>query len=1004
VTTTRQTLPQRSGPPFVLIALALIGILAGLAWVGIRWYSSRELSRAEAELANSQPAAASRRLRRLAWLSPRDPAVLFLMGACEEAQGRPAAAIDAWSRVPRDSSQRLDATLRRAQLALARGRFAEAESALLELDLPDDHPALASREQMLLQLYLFTIRYDEIGRRKVREWARSHRPEALRVHWLIDETKSFPVAATRDRLEQAGQENPDDDRVWLGKANLATRLGHKDEAASWLERCRVRRPDDPAVRLATLEWAVAFDQISPALEVASSLDASSLSPARVLALRAWLAGGRGRKDAERDALEQLLVIEPGNTQALVRLSELAAGEGQTELVSRLHLRKAEIDRASDEYRMLLTDDPYLKGRPVDEAESADREIRLARCAERLGRWFEARGWWTLVQQRLVDSSEARESLVRLDREQDTRRTAPIFERIARGRHLSDLLADLLESERAGTLRAAAPPGPVVPTFRDEAAGAGLSMIYDNDRTPRCRMPETMGGGVGLIDYDGDGWLDVYVVQGGPFPDPETVRRGALEQRDRLFRNRRDGTFEDVTERSGLGACAGGYGHGVAVGDYDSDGRPDLFVTRWRSYALYRNRGDGTFEDATEKAGLGGVRDWPTSAAFADLDGDGDLDLYVCHYAAWDPATSGPCPHPLQAEKFMYCGPRTFDAMPDHVFRNDGGRFFDVSEHAGINAADREGRGLGVVAADLDGDGKVDIFVANDLTANFLFHNEGGFRFREVGIEAGVATNADGGYLAGMGVACGDLDGDGRPDLAVTNFYGESTTFYRNLGGGQFADHSSAVGLTAASRYLLGFGAVFLDANNDGWLDLATANGHVNDLRPHVPYAMPAQLLLGEGSGTGRLRDVSSQAGEPWSVPRLGRGLAAGDLDNDGRLDLLLVSEGAPLAYLHHQGPATRFLTLRLEGTKSNRDGVGASVSVVAGGHRQVAQRFGGGSFLSASDQRLHFGMGAETRAQSVEVRWPSGQVDVHHDLASDTAWLLREGERRVQPLAGWRTN
>jgi tetratricopeptide (TPR) repeat protein len=984
------------------VAIALLGVLAGLAWVGSRWWSSRELARAEAELAASQPSAARRRLQRLAWLSPNDPATLLLLGACEEAEGRTAAAIDAWSRVPRDAPQRIDATLRRAQLTLARGRFAEAEKALLELDLPPDHPAAASREQMLLQLYLFTIRYDEIGRRKVQEWSRSHRPEALRVHWLIDETKSFPITATSDRLEQAGAEDPDDDRVWLGKANLATRLGCKDEAAAWLDRCRARRPDDPAVRLATLDWAVAFDQVPPALEAASRLDPSLLAPARVLALRAWLAAHRGRTDAERQALEQLLALEPGNTRALVRLSDLAASSREPALMARLRREKAEIDRASDEYRMLLTDDPYLKGRNAAAAAEADRELRLARAAERLGRWFEARGWWTLARDRSPGSTEAREALARIDRKQDELEASPIAQKMARSRTLAELLSDLLDREPARLAGGGSTPELVIPTFRDRAAAAGLVHVYDNDPTPRRRMPETMGGGVGLIDFDRDGWLDVYAVQGGRFPEQPSP--GAAEkQRDRLFRNRRDGTFEDVTARTGLAAFPGGYGHGVTVGDYDSDGWPDLFVTRWRSYALYRNRGDGSFEDATEKAGLGGNRDWPTSAAFADLDGDGDLDLYVCHYAAWDPATSGPCPHPFQPGTFMYCGPRTFEAKPDHVFRNDGGRFVDVSEQAGVTAADREGHGLGVVAADLDDDGKVDVFVANDLTANFLFHNEGNFRFRELGTEAGVATSADGGYLAGMGIACGDLDGDGRIDLAVTNFYGEGTTFYRNLGGGQFADHSAAVGLSAATRYLLGFGAAFLDANNDGRLDLATVNGHVNDLRPHVPYAMPAQLLLGDGTGGGRLRDVSAQAGEPWSVPRLGRGLAAGDLDNDGRLDLILVGEGEPLAYLHHKGPASHFVTLRLEGTASNRDGAGTVVTITAGGRRQVAQRFGGGSFLSAGDPRLHFGVGEATRVESIEVRWHSGRIDRHRDVAADAAWLVREGAPRLEPLSGWQS-
>jgi hypothetical protein len=266
----------------------------------------------------------------------------------------------------------------------------------------------------------------------------------------------------------------------------------------------------------------------------------------------------------------------------------------------------------------------------------------------------------------------------------------------------------------------------------------------------------------------------------------------------------------------------------------------------------------------------------------------------------------------------------------------------------------------------------------------------------------VAANAGGGYLAGMGIACGDLDGDGRIDLAVTNFYGESTTFYLNLGAGQFMDRTAAIGLAAPSRNLLGFGAAFFDANNDGRLDLATANGHVNDIRPNCPYGMPAQLLL--GGAAGRLTDVSGRAGAPWQVVRRGRGLAVGDLDNDGRPDLLIVAEEEPLAFIHNQGPAGHFVTLQLEGSppRSSRDPVGARVTLTAGGRRQVAQRYGGGSFLSASDHRIHFGVGESTRIESIEVHWPSGHVARYTDLAADTAYLLREGQIEASLLRGWR--
>jgi hypothetical protein len=546
-------------------------------------------------------------------------------------------------------------------------------------------------------------------------------------------------------------------------------------------------------------------------------------------------------------------------------------------------------------------------------------------------------------------------------------------------------------------------------FQDDALAAGLRFTFENGRSPSRQLPETMSGGVALLDYDGDGWLDIYAVQGGPLPPSgdsdvgpggQRARNAHPEFGDRLFRNKRDGTFEDATARAGLLALAGGYGHGVAVGDVDNDGHPDLFVTRFGSYALYRNRGDGTFEDATVRWGLGEYRDWPTSAAFADFDGDGDLDLYVCHYVAWDPRHPRICGN-ASGGPVSYCVPHLLEPVRDHVFRNDGSRFQEVTAQAGFT--DPDGRGLGVLAADLDDDGRVDVCVANDGTANFLFRNLGGFRFEERGYSAGVAANAEGGYQAGMGIASGDLDGDGRFDLVVTNFYGESSTFFRNLGNGFFADHTSQIGLREPTRYLLGFGTALLDVDNDGYLDLATANGHVNDVRPIFPYAMPAQLLVGRPEG--RLIDVSDRAGPVWRVPRIGRGLAAGDVDNDGRVDLVILAQNGPLALFHNRRGGNRaaghFVTLLLEGTTSNRDAVGAKVSVQAGGRHQVAQRVGGGSYQSASETRLHFGLGNAATIEQLEVRWPSGRVDQHRDLPADTGYHLREGDARARTLTGF---
>jgi hypothetical protein len=501
----------------------------------------------------------------------------------------------------------------------------------------------------------------------------------------------------------------------------------------------------------------------------------------------------------------------------------------------------------------------------------------------------------------------------------------------------------------------------------------------------------MAGGVGLLDFDGDGRLDVLAIQGGPFPPAVPAGPSA----DRLFRNRGDGTFEDATESAGIDRLPGGYGHGVAVGDIDNDGDPDLFLTRWDSYRLFRNRGDGTFEDATEAFGLGGPRGWPTSAAFADLDNDGDLDLYVCHYLQWDADRPRACFIEGTGGGRGYCDPRLFPAEADRLFRNDGGRFVDVTGESGIS--DRDGRGLGVVAADLDGDWLVDLYVANDTTSNFLFRNLGGLRFEEVGQTSGVAAAADGGFQAGMGVDCGDADGDGLPDLVVTNFYGEGTTFYRNLGGAQFVDASASVGLTVATRSKLGFGVALLDADGDGRVDLAQANGHVNRY-PSLPFEMPAQLLL--GSADGRWVDLPSPIGSPWSIPRLGRGLARGDLDDDGRPDLVLVGLNEPISWLRNRTePDGHRLVIALQGTESNRDAVGARVSVEAGGVRRVGWRIGGGSYQSSNDPRLLFGLGEHDRATAVEVSWPSGRTDRLEDLPADAGYLLIEGDPDPRPLS-----
>jgi tetratricopeptide (TPR) repeat protein len=882
--------------------------------------------------------------------------VEYQLGLCEQARGRDAAAVAAWARLPPDSPFAGWAAARRARAEMSLGRFADAEAHLNRgLSIPGPHAAEAWWGLVLL--LRMEGRFDE-ARRLLREGfgAMSDDVETLRRLYKID-TDPLPTEGLERSLGKAARQAPDDDRVRLAQANLATRLGRLDEADRALADCLRRRPGDAAAWRARLDWALAADRPDVVVEAAARVTADSAGQA--LALRAWLAARRDDVGAERRALEEVLRLDPGDTRALDRLAELASEGGRREEAEGLRRRRAALESARDAYRKgLASPDP------------AARAAELARLARALGRHFDAECWESLGRR----SGGAAAPM--LDRPNPSRRI------------LAEWLADLGPAPHGP-----APSGPspgATPRFVDDAEAAGLRFVHDNGARPGLQVPPvSLSGGIGLLDYDGDGLLDVYAVQGGPFPpDPDKPRTG-----DRLYRNRGNGTFEDVTGPSGLAAMSGGYGHGVAVGDFDGDGRPDLFVTRWRRYALYRNKSDGTFEDVTVRSGLGGDRHWPTSAAFADLDEDGDLDLYVCHYFLWDETTRRACTDPDDPSKYR-CLPRDFPALPDHVFRNDDGRFVDVTAEAGI--IDRDGRGLGVVAADLDGDGRVDLYVANDMSANYLFRNPGGFRFDEVALTVGAAANADGGYQAGMGVAVGDLDGDGLPDLAVTNFFNESTTLFKNLGRGSFADHTGRVGLAAASRYMLGFGVALIDVNDDGRLDLLTANGHIHDGRPQFPCTMPAQVLVG-GAG-GRLRDVSGRAGAPFQAPHLGRGLAAGDLDNDGRVNALVLAQNEPLVYLHNRTERGHSVTVRLEGRASNRDGVGARVAVTAGGRTRVAQRCRGGSYQSAGDPRLHFGLGDARRVDRVEVRWPSGRVDRYEDLAADMGYHVREGDTNARPL------
>jgi hypothetical protein len=519
-------------------------------------------------------------------------------------------------------------------------------------------------------------------------------------------------------------------------------------------------------------------------------------------------------------------------------------------------------------------------------------------------------------------------------------------------------------------------------FEDITQRAGLAFQHTNGASSDKHIVETMGSGGLFVDYNNDGWLDIFLVDGGSVADAQTATRA----RHRLYRNRRNGTFEDVTAASRI--VRSGFGMGTCAGDYDNDGWIDLYITSAGPNALYKNSGSGTFANVALSAGVGST-DLSTSCAFADIDRDGDLDLFVANYVD----LSGGEKYCGDTRVRAYCRPDVYKGAPNILYRNNGnGTFTDATRQAGMYST--AGKGLGVVFGDYDDDGLPDVFVANDLVPNFLYHNEGSGKFREVGLLAGVAFASDAKARAGMGTDFGDYDGDLRLDLVVTNFELESHSMFRNLGGGLFADATAESGLNVATLPFLGFGAVFLDYDNDSDLDLAIANGHVLDnashFRANSSHAQRNLLLRNDG---GRLREIGRLSGKGFALEKVSRALAAGDVDNDGDLDLLVTNNGQSADLLRNDGSHhNTALVVRTVGRQSNRQAVGARLRLVVGGKTQIREVKAGSSYLSQSDLRQHFGLGDATVVDRLEISWPSGRTDVLEKIAANSIITVVEGE------------
>ncbi len=555
-----------------------------------------------------------------------------------------------------------------------------------------------------------------------------------------------------------------------------------------------------------------------------------------------------------------------------------------------------------------------------------------------------------------------------------------------------------EPAEGGAPAAARAPAGSGAIFVERARESGLDFRHDHGGRGDYYFPEIMGGGCGLVDVDRDGDLDAYVVQSGPL-DPAP----APGARDRLFRNdpvlaadgSREPRFTDVTERAGL--VSESVGMGLAAGDYDNDGFIDLYVTSFGPARLLRNRGDGSFEDVTAAAGAADDR-WSTSAAFFDYDGDGWLDLFVAHYVDFRVTRNIRCAGP--SGRRDYCSPTTYDGLPARLLRNRAGRFEDVSGASGILA--EYSSGLGVVTADLDGDGWTDVYVANDQRPNHLWRNRGDGSFENVALLAGTAVDLEGRAQAGMGVDAGDFDGDGDDDLFVTNLGGETNTIYVNRGGGLFDDLTESSGLGPPSLPFTGFGTSFFDYDNDGWLDLFVANGAVYAIealaRAGDPYPYSETNLLFRNTGDGSFADVTAQAGEAFQVRAVARCAAFGDVENDGDVDVLVGSSNGPARLLLNQvGQSRPWIGLRLVGS-AGRDMLGARVEVVtsSGAHRW-RRAHTDGSYLSANDPRVIVGLGSDAGVERVRVIWPGGRVEEWPGPAVGRYHTLVEGGGHALP-------
>jgi hypothetical protein len=521
-------------------------------------------------------------------------------------------------------------------------------------------------------------------------------------------------------------------------------------------------------------------------------------------------------------------------------------------------------------------------------------------------------------------------------------------------------------------------------FRDITVQAGIHFVHNNAAFGKKWLPETLGAGCAFIDYDNDGYPDIVLVNGEEWPG-----RAKAPSTLKLYHNNHDGTFTDVTRKAGLAVSM--FGMGVAVGDYDNDGHDDLFITALGQSRLFHNNGNGTFTDVTKAAGMWGPNELSTSAAWVDYDRDGKLDLVVANYVRWSPQTDIYCT--LDGAHKSYCTPESYKGVSARVWHNLGaGKFEDATQKSGLS--DPTSKSLGVAILDYNGDGWPDILLANDTQPNKLYLNKQNGTFEEKAVAAGIAFSEDGVARAGMGVDTGDYDRSGRPSLMITNFANQMISLYHNEGNGLFVDEAPRSEVGRNTLVTLGFGCFFFDYDNDGWPDIFIADGHIENeierVQKRVSYAEPPHLFRNLGGG--KFQEVTAQMGTAFAGPKVGRGAAYADIDNDGALDVLVTTNGGRPWLFHNEAATNHSLRIKLVGTKSNRDGIGAVARVASGGAKQWQMLRSGSSYLSQSELVLTFGLANAGKADAVEIQWPSGQIDKLSGVAADQTVTVQEGK------------